>query len=379
MFAFRKPRLASHYYVRTEPPDDRGDEVLHFLSETRRIKLKGHSFREVEQYLIPLLDGAHTVDEIAGSVGDVFDKDDVIAGLTLLADQRLLEEGDEAPGERSRTRAIEPQHNLLLDLGVDAKAVRERLRQASVAIFGLAGAGAAAAMSLAATGIGTLRLIDDRAVTPADPYLSSAYGAADVGQLRATALVRTIGALGMGTRTATSAGPFESDDEIADAVGPNDFVICAIDLGQSALIYRLNRVCLRSNTRWLAVSSAAFEAQVGPMVYPYETACYLCYRMRAVACADNPEEEFAFQSFLDRRKRDDSATRENLVAGTVIAGQLAALETFKALSGVVGPSTKGIVVVFDLLTLAATPHVVLRKPWCPACHGGRDARQAPPA
>jgi adenylyltransferase/sulfurtransferase len=125
--------------------------------------------------------------------------------------------------------------------------------------------------------------------------------------------------------------------------------------------------------------SAAFEVTVGPLVAPYETACYLCYRMRAVACADEPEEEFAFQSFLDRRKRDDSATRENLVFGTTTAGQLAALEVFKELSGVVAPSTKGAIVVFDLIKLATTTHVVLRKPWCPACHGGRDTRQATPA
>jgi bacteriocin biosynthesis cyclodehydratase domain-containing protein len=377
MFAFRKPRLASHYYVRTEPPDDRGDEVLHFLSETRRIKLKGHSFREFQQHVVPLLDGTHTVDEIAGSVGDVFAAEDVVAGLTLLAEQRLLEEGDRDPAERRRTETIQPQHNLLWDLGVDPDAVQARLGRASVTVFGLSGGGAVAASALASAGIGALRLVDDRPVSAADPYLALAYRAADVGESRAASLARHIEGLGTSTVTQHAAGPFDTDDEVAAAVGQSDFVVCAMDVGRSALIYRLNRVCLRNKTRWIAASASAFEVSVGPLVEPYDTACYLCYRMRVVACAEEPEEEFAFQSFLDRRKRDDSATRENLVFGTTMAGQLAALETFKALSGVIAPSTRGAIVVFDLIKLATTTHVVLRKPWCPACQVAQGARQTP--
>ena len=279
------------------------------------------------------------------------------------------------PAQRRRTAAIQPQHNLLWDVGVDSKAVQDRLGQMRVTVFGLSGSGAAAAVALATAGIGTLRLVDGGSVTPADPYLAPAYRAADVGESRVASVARCIDALGTETVTEPSTGPFDTDEDVAAAIGQADFVICAMDQGQSALIYRLNRVCLRNGTRWIAVSASAFEVSVGPLVEPYETACYLCYRMRLVACADEPEEEFAFQSFLDRRKRDDSATRENLVFGTTMGGQLAALETFKALSGVIAPSTKGAIVVFDLLKLATTTHVVLRKPWCPACHGGPDARR----
>ena len=37
----------------------RKDEVLHFVSPQRRVKLKGHSFREFVQNVVPLLDGTH--------------------------------------------------------------------------------------------------------------------------------------------------------------------------------------------------------------------------------------------------------------------------------------------------------------------------------
>ena len=70
---------------------------------------------------------------------------------------------------------------------------------------------------------------------------------------------------------------------------------------------------------------------------------------------------------LDRRKRDDSARRESLVFGIGLAANLMSLEAAKALTGVLTLSALGKVVVFDLLSLESTKHVVLRKPWCPAC------------
>jgi adenylyltransferase/sulfurtransferase len=375
MFTYKKPRLASHYYVRTDPPDERGDEVLHFISETRRLKIKGHSFREFQQAVIPLLDGAHTFDDIAREVSDVFDPDDLVAGLTLLADQQLLEEGEQDSRRQAEATLRRPQHNLLLDLGADPHAVHARLQQATVAVVGLSGAGAAATTALAAAGVGTFRLIDGSPVSAADPYLASEYGASSVGLPRVDVLAQRLAASAPASSISSFVGPFNSDDDVATAIGNAEFILCATDLGQSSLIYRLNRVCLAAGVRWLAVTPAAFEVTVGPLVIPYETGCYLCYRMRAVACAEDPEEEFAFQSFLDRRKRDDSASRENLVFGTQMAGQLAALETFKALTGIASSPARGAVIVFDLLTLATTRHVVLRKPWCPACHGGRDPRR----
>ena len=46
---YQRPRLPSYFYVLSEPPDSRGEEVLRFVSERRRIKLKGHSFREFQR------------------------------------------------------------------------------------------------------------------------------------------------------------------------------------------------------------------------------------------------------------------------------------------------------------------------------------------
>ena len=57
----RRPKLPSHYLLRFEPPDGTGDEALVITSERRRIKLKGHSFREFLYEVVPLLDGTTRV------------------------------------------------------------------------------------------------------------------------------------------------------------------------------------------------------------------------------------------------------------------------------------------------------------------------------
>ena len=106
---FNRPKLPTHYYVWSEPPDHSGDEVLYFASAQRRIKIKGHSFREFEQYVIPLLDGRHTFQEIVDNVADVFDAEDLAAGLRLLADHHLLTDTDDSAPPSESPEFLAPQ------------------------------------------------------------------------------------------------------------------------------------------------------------------------------------------------------------------------------------------------------------------------------
>ena len=90
----RRPKLPSHYLLRFEPPDSTGDEALVITSERRRIKLKGRSFREFLNEVVPLLDGTRTTEEIQQLVSSTFNPQDLAAGLELLASEGLLEDQD---------------------------------------------------------------------------------------------------------------------------------------------------------------------------------------------------------------------------------------------------------------------------------------------
>lgn len=364
---FNRPKLPTHYYVWSEPPNHSGDEVLYFASAQRRIKIKGHSFREFEQYVIPLLDGRHTFQEIADSVADVFDAEDLAAGLRLLADQHLLTDSDAGTPPSESLEPLAPQLNFFYEMNTNPEEVQSRLHNATVTVFGLGNAGASTAIALAAARVGHLRCADFMPVGGADTYLSNTFSQADAGQLRAEVVAQRLAAKNPEVSVATHTQRPENDDDVLALVHGSDFVINCLDPGESSLIYKLNRVCLRVGIKWTSCALAGPEIILGPTIHPEETACYLCYKMRSVACAGNPEDEFAFESFLDQRKRDDSARHENLVSSVDLAAGLASLEAIKSLSGVFAPSAVGKIVVLNLLDLTSIKHVVLRKPWCPAC------------
>jgi bacteriocin biosynthesis cyclodehydratase domain-containing protein len=364
---FNRPRLPTHYYIWFEPPDRSGDEVLRFASVRRRIKLKGHSFREFQQLVIPLLDGRHTLPEIEARVAEVFAPRDLEAGLQLLAEHNLLQDAGAERSTDETAARLTPQLNFFHELDMNGEEIQARLTGSTVTVVGLGGAGAGVAQALAAAGVGSLRCIDAFPVSQTDTYLSPLFSLADVGELRTEVVARKIAASAPEVTVTNYTTTPENDDEVLALIEGSDFVLNCLDQGQSSLVYKLNRACLKANISWSSCAPAGTEVVIGPTVIPFETACYLCYKMRSVACAGNPEDEFAFESFLDRRKQDDSARRENVVFGVGLAANLLSLEAVKAVSGSLSPSATGKVLIFDLITLESSKHVVLRKPSCPAC------------
>ena len=365
VFKLQKPRLPTHYYVRFEPPGASGDEALIISSERRRIKLKGHSFREFMQHVVPLLDGTHSIEDIRTQVSGVFAPEDLDASLELLAAHNILED---AAADNAEELASNLQHqwNFFHELGIDPHEAEKRLAAATVAVFGMGPLGASAATSLAASGVGHIRCIDHLSVGSADPKLNPLFQSDDAGKLRGDVVSRRIREANSTTQTAVHSVLPDTDDAVLQLIQGADFVICCADRGLSNLFYRINRACLKARIRWTSGTVSGFEGIVGPTVAPYETACYLCYQMRSVACSESPEDEFAFLRFLDGRKADDSSTRENLVFGTGIVGHLLGLEAFRAVAGISAP-TAGRIMVLDLIEMTSHKHVVLRKPWCPAC------------
>lgn len=317
--------------------------------------------------MIPLLDGRHTMAEIEAEVADVFAPQDLEVGLQLLAEQNLLQDDGASELTAETAERITPQLNFFHEMEMNGEEIQTRLKQATVTVLGLGGAGAGVARALAAAGVGRLRCFDAEKVGPTDSYLSPVFSLADVGELRTTVVAGRISGSTTDVTVTTHTQLPENDAQVLELIAGSDFVLNCLDQGHSSLVYKLNRACLKAKIPWSSCAAEGPQVVIGPTIIPFETPCYLCYKMRTVACAGNPEEEFGFETFLDRRKRDDSVRRENLVFGVGLAANLLSLEAVKALSGSFASSTTGKIVVFDLLTLESTKHVVLRKPWCPAC------------
>jgi adenylyltransferase/sulfurtransferase len=340
------------------------------------VKVKGHSFREFVREVVPRLDGRHTLDAICAEVGDVFDAADLHACFRLLAEHNLIEEGAADPAAGAAASRREPQLNFFREISPERQHAQDRLARATVAIVGVGGAGAHLAASLAAAGVGTLRCVDPLKVSLSDPYFAPLYLPADEGMLRVQVAEQRLQAIAPGVRIVADARPIAADSDIEQALEGVDFAVCCADPAQATLFYRMNRACLVQRLPWSSCCTSALEVIVGPTVRPYQTACFLCYRMRSVACAEDPDTEFSWQRFLDQRRQDDSGRRENLVFAAGMAGHLLGLEVVKELTGIVPTPTAAQIAVIDLLELNITRHLVLRKPWCPACWPSAPAAAA---
>ena len=350
-----------------DPPDENGDETLHIVSAQRALKLKGSFFREFQTLVVPLLDGTNSVEDIAAATEDVFRAEDLRQSLGVLAEHGIVVEGASPAPPAAARPAIRraPQSNLLAELAPGLDIERE-LRASTVSVVGLGGAGAGIALGLAAAGVGNVRCVDWSPVTGADLYLSPYLAAERVGASRGAA-VRELIAASTDVEVTTVDTSLETEQDIEVAVEGSHAVVCCLDASLSNVIYKLNRVCLAARRRWLFCGVSGAEIVVGPGIEPGRTACYMCYRMRSIACAGNPEEAFAYERYLDRRKQDDSGQRENLVFGVGLAANLAGLEMTKLLSGWAEPGLTGRILTVRLTDLSIRTHTVLRKPWCPAC------------
>lgn len=374
-----RPLLSQHYSVWVDPPDEEGDEVLHVVSEQRSFKLKGFAFREFRDRVLPLLDGEHTVDEIVDATSDVFHRADLVSSLTLLADHGVLVESAGRGLDDATRQRLAPQLNLFHEL-VPNDALQDRLSAASAVVIGLGGTGSATALALAAAGVGRVGCVDWLPVAPADSYLGPAVNPSAVGLPRAQVVAELIAAAAPGVQATAHTDDVSTEGDLHALVEHADIALCCLDAAQANTIYKLNRVCLSRDLPWIIGGPAGLELAVGPVFIPGRTACYLCYRMRSIACAGNPEDAYRYERRLDARKHDDSGQRANLVFGAGVVANLLALEAVKMLSGVIESALVGRLLTVRMTDLAVERHTVLRKPWCPACYERAETDDArPPA
>lgn len=363
---FRNPLLPESFLIWTEPPDEAGDEALRIVSWRRAVTLKGHSFREFVRSVAPLLDGKTDMDALCADVADTFARPDLEAALAILGAQGIVVEGDptEAPAR------LAPQLAWLGEVAPEGRAAQQRLTGARVAIFGAGGPGAAAARILAASGVGRILIVDPAEVGPADPYFSPLYLASDLGRPRAEVLADRLVVLAPEVEIVPHACRPETPAEIAELLDGAALALCCFESGELNLALKLNRACRDIGLRWLAGSMEGTDLVIGPgFSGAPDAACYMCWRMREVACAANPEARFALEKRLDRMRADFSARRENLAGAADIVGGMLATEAISLLTRAAEPSFDGRFLTLELPGLRPEKHTVLRKPGCPVCGG----------
>ena len=232
--------------------------------------------------------------------------EDLVARLTCSPSTALIEARAPAGPRRRTADDSMPQHNLLLTSASTRRWCKHRL----AARF----AGLRSRRCRRGGGTGARRRRDSElaarrrgAVTAADVYVSrhSRHRAATSGEHARR-------------RWPASCGPEVAGGGVLDRPVRNDDDLAAASTASTSWSARgpanprssISSTASASNdgSAWIACGRREPKSASARPSSPGGTACYLCYRMRAVACAGNPEEEFALTNGTStaqaRRQRD---------------------------------------------------------------------------
>ena len=347
-------------------------ERLLFRSETLAVRVDGGVADVLAKRILPLLDGRRKFSELAAAMPDL-PAEILRERLDSLVQERVLRMREQV-GEGSATH---PSSLLAMldELGVPASEAAARLASLHVTIFGLGAHGSHLAALLAAHGIGGLRLVDSAPLEASDVGLVAGADAAYFGEPREEIVRREIVATGSLTAIETAGGITLARASVAALCVETTFVVGCFNRNFETGQHWVNRASLELGVPALYAQCGAHEAFVGPFVLPEETPCFMCYRMRAVACAANLEEAMAYEEFLNRRKAPEPGDRPLLpLLGPYVASILAA-EILKHFVAGLPPTLAGAQLQFDALSLESRLHRILRHPECPVCAKKKARRQ----
>ncbi len=231
------------------------------------------------------------------------------------------------------------RHLVLAELGGPGQ---QRLKAARVAIVGLGGVGAPAALYLAAVGVGTLRLIDHDAVALSNLQRQILFSGADVGRLKVEAGAGRLGALNPHVQIEDASERLTADNAAWLLEGCDLVIDGTDDFGTR---FAVNTACVAAGVPLVSGALGRWDGQVGVFA---GKPCYRCLVPEAPL---------------------DAATCARVgVVGALagVVGSMGALEAIKIITGAGAPLT-GRLLIYDGLAGTARTVSVAADPTCPVC------------
>jgi bacteriocin biosynthesis cyclodehydratase domain-containing protein len=320
--------------------------------------------------LVRLLDGTRSTETLYGELLLAgFELESILAAMNWLDGERLLGESPESvvsvlsDSEKERyahqMKAFaafrQPQSSSFSSGAAAGLQAQAALKRSVVAIVGLGITGSQLVHLLTRSGLGQLVGIrsEKTAATNAgsesvDPWLLSEH--ASQHSIRSAGFTLVDGA--------------EELTLALENIHP-DLLIYSPDRFDEAVCRRLNDLCLSRSVPLLIYRRRSFDVELGPLVVPRQTACYVCYDLRRKAALSESE------ALMEAGELDPGSL------SFPVGAEWLALEAVKFLTRVAEPVTRGRLSRFNVLTGLMTVHPVLKLPRCPACgvHRCRPTRK----
>ncbi|MGY4771207.1 TOMM precursor leader peptide-binding protein [Kribbella sp. CWNU-51] len=154
-------------------------------------------------------------------------------------------------------------------------------------------------------------------------------------------------------------------DELPELMTGADLVVAAGDGALPVLHPWVNATGLLLDIPTLHAQLDGTRAPIGPLVLPGEGPCFLCWRMRALACADDFAAAMALEEELDARRIPEAARPVLPALLPMVTGVLVA-ELFALTLAIAPPRLIAGVLTLDALGVEQL-HPVLPRPDCPVC------------
>lgn len=235
------------------------------------------------------------------------------------------------------------RHVLLPEVGVEGQ---QRLKRARVLCVGAGGLGSAAALYLAAAGIGTLGLIDSDVVDITNLQRQIIHGTPDVGRSKVASASDRLRAINPLVRIEAHAGPLDETNALP-LISGYDVVVDGSDNFPTR--YLVNDACVFTRKPNAYGSISKFEGQAS--VFAAENGpCYRCLHPEPPPAGLIP------------------SCAEGGVLGVLpgIVGTIQATETIKLILGI-GEPLIGRFLIYNALAMRFREIVLRSDPDCPVC------------
>jgi bacteriocin biosynthesis cyclodehydratase domain-containing protein len=366
-------RIARRYQILASPGGK-----YRFISLTSALRVHSEEHEEVLAKILPLLANGVSTDSLLAAVGRESSAR-VLGLLDQLRSRGLVEELPPSASDAAEqctdqdrffdnfpTLGFEPP-NLDAPGGPSPLPAQRKLADASVLVVGLGRVGSRFTCSLAQAGVGAIWGADPGVVTDED-LRDSGYEPASRDANRENWLTGVIGRINdrVTYRPLGTGGIWDPRSwRLPEALSL--LVLCddGFDPDRHDTI---NQICLDRALTWTSYRALGAKYEIGPTIVPRQTACFKCLELRKSANLD---------SYDNRREIWRSLAAQELSVGRLnitVGSDVLALEVIKILTGFSRPITYGSLYTFDLLTLEAAAHPVLKIPRCPQCSPAATSR-----